>query len=441
MADALRGLGLASLFKNSSTTLGRQLAAGLLQLGTVIVIARVYGAKANGAYAVALLLPTMLSTFLNFGVGPANVFFLGSKQYHPRAVFRTSLQLNVAFSIVGMSAGAALIALKGEKLFPGVPTLMLWLALLTFPLSLAQTFVSSVFQGLQKFREFNISLLAQPLITFLIVLCLSLAGLHNFGWLLIAYTVGVASTLVITCLFLRSMVQVEGAIEAYGWRKALSYGYRAHLSNILAFANYKIDIFLVNLLVNPAAAGVYVVAVQMSERLWLLSQAVSTVALPRLSQMEEEESARRVITPLLARFVLASTALAALVVSAVAMPLIILLFGPEFRGAAWVLIVLMPGIVAGSGARILANDIAARGKPELNMHMSMLTLLINVVGNLLLIPAFGMRGAALATTIAYVVNLSLRIYMYRRQTGIAPARVLFVCRGDLHSILGHIRKA
>ena len=75
MADALRGLGLASLFKNSSTTLGRQLAAGLLQLGTVIVIARVYGAKANGAYAVALLLPTMLSTFLNFGVGPANVFF------------------------------------------------------------------------------------------------------------------------------------------------------------------------------------------------------------------------------------------------------------------------------------------------------------------------------------------------------------------------------
>ena len=340
-----------------------------------------------------------------------------------------------------MSAGAALIALKGEKLFPGVPTLMLWLALLTFPLSLAQTFVSSVFQGLQKFREFNISLLAQPLITFLIVLCLSLAGLHNFGWLLIAYTVGVASTLVITCLFLRSMVQVEGAIEAYGWRKALSYGYRAHLSNILAFANYKIDIFLVNLLVNPAAAGVYVVAVQMSERLWLLSQAVSTVALPRLSQMEEEESARRIITPLLARFVLASTALAALVVSAVAMPLIILLFGPEFRGAAWVLIVLMPGIVAGSGARILANDIAARGKPELNMHMSMLTLLINVVGNLLLIPAFGMRGAALATTIAYVFNLSLRIYMYRRQTGIAPARVLFVCRGDLHSILGHIRKA
>ena len=66
----------------------------------------------------------------------------------------------------------------------------------------------------------------------------------------------------------------------------------------------------------------------------------------------------------------------------------------------------------GSMSRVLANDIAARGRPELNMYTSFIVITVNVIGNLLLIPKFGLPGAALATTIAYTLNCSFRILVY-----------------------------
>lgn len=41
-----------------------------------ILLARVPGPEGNGNYAVVILLPNMLSTFLNLGVAPANVHFV-----------------------------------------------------------------------------------------------------------------------------------------------------------------------------------------------------------------------------------------------------------------------------------------------------------------------------------------------------------------------------
>jgi Na+-driven multidrug efflux pump len=73
---------------------------------------------------------------------------------------------------------------------------------------------------------------------------------------------------------------------------------------------------------------------------------------------------------------------------------------------------LLPGIVLISGTRVLANDISARGRPELNMYTAWLILIINIVANLLLIPHFGIEGAAIASTIAYTANSFAKLVQY-----------------------------
>ena len=434
MAKPFEGMGLRSLFQSSAFTFGRQFLAGLLQLATVIVIARVYGPAVNGAYFVALLLPGMLAAFLNLGVGSANVYYLGSGKYSAAAVFRTCLVFTLCLSALGIGLGAVLIQNAGQEFFPGVPTAMLWLALLSFPISLAQRFVTSILQGLQQFRAYNISLFAQPLITFCIVLGLAIAGTDQFSLLIVAYVVGSALGLVIALILLGRYLEPDASGEHYALGTALSYGYKAHLSSILAFVNYKVDIFLVNLLINPAAAGIYVIAVQISERLWLLSQAVSTVALPRISQLSDDEPTRRKLTPLLARMVLFVTALGAMVLALLAFPLIRILFGDRFEPSVWPLIVLLPGIIALSASRVLANDIAGRGRPELNMYMAIITVTVNILGNLVLIPVYGLLGASLATTVSYVLNLCIRLFVYWRLTTTSPLEVLLVKRQDIAAL-------
>lgn len=200
------------------------------------------------------------------------------------------------------------------------------------------------------------------------------------------------------------------------------------------------DIFLVNLLVGPAGAGLYSIAVRMVEQLWIISQAVSTVLFPRLSMMVGDDAARRALTPVVARFVIWSTLLAAGILAALAAPLIETLFGPEFRRATPALIVLLPGIVALSCGRILANDFAARGLVGVNLALVTGILAVNLIGNLLLIPTYGIIGAAFATMIAYVLDLIIRLTLQNRLTGIIWWHILIPMPEDFHRIKSILKR-
>jgi len=152
-----------------------------------------------------------------------------------------------------------------------------------------QIFILSIFQGMQKFKEYNLLLLTKPFLTLLFVIALVLSDNTDMTTLIAAYLLTVFLTLILSVFLLQKYLKLDVIESEENYtKKALNYGYKAHLSNILAFVNYKADIFLVNLLMNPASAGIYVIAVQLSEKLWMLSQAVSTVLLPRLSELSND---------------------------------------------------------------------------------------------------------------------------------------------------------
>ncbi len=429
-------LGLKRLAGNVAVTLGRQLISGLLQLATAVIIARGLGPEGNGQYAIVLLLPLMLATFLNLGIGPANVYFLGAKKVSVATVFKVINRLSFIITVADLVIGILCIHFFGQKWFPNVPTNIIWYSLVLFPPFLYQSLLASIFQGLQRFSTFNFILLSQPVITLTGVLLLTFLGLFKIKYII---AISIASLVLTICICLKYVKQeIKGStVSTNGgsyFKQVLTYGYKAHLSNILAFMNYKADIFLLNYLISPAATGIYVIAVQIVERLWQLSQAASTVILPRLSELSVDEEKRKKITPIVCRSVLMATLLAALLLACVAQPLISIFFGNEYMHAFTALLLLLPGIVAGSGARILANDIAARGRPDLNMYFSILTVTINIAGNLYLIPRYGLAGAATATTIAYMLNLMFRLIVYQKISGNNFLSPLLITSEDISRI-------
>ncbi|MCK8604363.1 flippase [Desulfoferrobacter suflitae] len=412
-------LGLVKLSSNIARTLARQLTAALLQLGTVILIARSLGPEGNGQYSVSLLLPTFLSTLLNLGIGPANVYYIGRRTVAPWVVARANVRAWGILAPLGCLVASILMTTKKDQLFPGVPLQFLWVALLTFPVTLLQSYLVTILQGMQDFRRFNFAVLLQPAVTLVLVASFLLRG----GGVLAAVTsflIGNIAALLGTYLLLRpelAKTNEPGEDAPHFGLASIRYGIKAHLSNILTFINYKTDIFLVNFLMTPAAAGVYVIAVQLTERLWILSQAVSTVILPRLSELHTEEDMRKELTPLIARWVLMLTFLGGVILAGASYHLIQFLFGEAYIDTLEPLLILLPGIILLSLSRILANDIAARGRPELNFYSAIIVVLINVVGNILLIPMVGVSGAAIATTVAYTVDAVLRIIMYAKLSG------------------------
>jgi O-antigen/teichoic acid export membrane protein len=149
----------------------------------------------------------------------------------------------------------------------------------------------------------------------------------------------------------------------------------------------------------------------------LLSQAVAIVALPRMARVQADSRAGNAMTVQACQWTTVLTMLAACATAGAAPWIVPLLFGQSYAEAAAPLIWMMPGIVALAGGRILANAITAAGKPHLNAVTAVVTLVVNVVLNVVLIPMLGLRGAALATTLAYLCDTGIKSVMYGSLSG------------------------
>lgn len=367
----------------------------------------------------AILVPSMLTNFLNLGVGPATVYHVSRKDFNVHQVWSGNLRLGFAVAITGGIGALPILAAWGEKLFPGVPQPLLYLGLASFPLSLLLAYLNSIFQGLENFKAFNISTLLPSYVN-LVGVIIVLYGLHlGVLGVVLAYIVGQLIALITVFLLLHHCktklhsTNQKTSFSAYV-RKTLGYGWKAHISNILAFVNYKTDIFLVNFFLTPATTGIYVIAVQIAERLWMFSQAASTVLLPRLSAMHENPKGRLDLANKSFLIVAGLTALTSVAAAGALCLLLYPVFGKEYEAALPAFLWLLPGIIAGAGSRIQANCIAASGKPEWNMYVAVWVVIINIVGNIILIPKFGIMGAAWATSIAYCFNATIKFYLVRQ---------------------------
>lgn len=431
---------LRTLARNTAGTLSRQLGGGLLQLVTTILIGRLMGPEGNGAFAIALLVPTALSTFLTLGIPTANVYLVGSGRHSLLTACIGNLRVWLGLVLGGLAFGAYLIAVHGQRVFPTVDASVLWIALGSYPSMLLMNLALSLLQAQERFRQYNLAFISLPTtqlgLSAVYLLLYGGRSLEHLAWIqLAAATLGAF----VACAFLISHVRPLRNTRTGYVAPAVRYGVKAHLSNILSYVNHKIDIFLVNFFLGAQSAGIYVVASQISERLWLLSQGLSTALLPRLSSMSDEE-ARRVLTPLLTRWILALTAAAGLLLALVAPVVIRLLFGDDFASADRVIQILVPGIAVGAASRVIASDFSARGRPELSMYTSWIAVIVNTAGNIVLIPILGVDGAAISTSFAYILNLALRCLMYKWLTGVRIGSCLLLSRSDVRTLWQYLAR-
>lgn len=79
--------------------------------------------------------------------------------------------------------------------------------------------------------------------------------------------------------------------------------------------------------------------------------------------------------------------------------------------------ILLAGALSLSGIKIIESDLKGRGRPGLVAKISAVALAVNVALILVLIPAHGIKGAAWASTIAYISSFIFALTVYLRISG------------------------
>ncbi len=397
----------------------------VLTVANAAIIARWLGPDGKGAYTLATLMPFMLALFLSGGIGLANVYFAGSQRIDVARLTANTL----AYTLMATAAAALIVAvliLSGAlaRWMPGVPMPVVILASFWLPLSLLNSLLLNILQGLRRIREVNFANLTQALVTlattgiFVIMLGWGLVGAVVATWL------GAAAALTMAVRYLRR----EGASFRPRWdaavmRPTIAYGLRGHIGSIFQFLNYRLDTFIVNGFLGTSGVGFYGSAVSLGELLWQFPTAVGFVIFPKSSASRPEEMNR--FTPRVLKLTLGILIVGA-VMLALAGPLLIeILYGPAFAPSYRPLLALLPGIVFMGGGKVLANEMAGRGHLQYNSICAGLSLVLTVILDLTLIPRFGAVGAAAASSLAYlaffIAALGFYLHVSRRAASAATA--------------------
>ncbi|MEH7504222.1 flippase [Neobacillus drentensis] len=432
-------------FKNTLLTLSRQISGILLGLLASIIIARVLGPKGNGLYQLITLLPTTLMTLLNFGVGTSSVYYVGQKRYDIKDIIKTNTASGVVLSLLSIVIGIIVVLFFSDKFFEGVPQPYLYFILIIMPLLMLNDFYLITFQSVQDFRSFNSLALTRQLVALISLTILLFIFDTGLVGTVFSFSLGVISQFILTMILFRKRMHLSiftGNLSKKYFKESFSFGFKAHFSNILSFINYRADIFLISMFLSPAAVGLYGVAVSIAEKLWIVSQAISSVLYPVVSSSNDDENKNR-LTSAISRNVLYFSIIGGIAFYFASNFIFNLMFGAKYDQSSDLLKMLLPGIILFSVDRILSNDLAGRGKPELNMYTSIFTVASNIVLNVILIPKIGIMGSAISTSVTYSLSTMVKIVLFKRKTGVSYSQLLLLQKEDItlyKQIISKVRK-
>jgi O-antigen/teichoic acid export membrane protein len=204
------------------------------------------------------------------------------------------------------------------------------------------------------------------------------------------------------------------------YREIFGYGFRVYGGSLTTFFSYRVDAYLIaGLLADPSEPlGYYSMAVGLAEMVFFFPNAVATLFFPHIASLPREDADRQV--PMVARVTLLITTAFALIMVPGAIVMILILL-PAFEPSILPFLILLPGVVALSVAKVVGGYIGGIGRPGVNSWVSIVSLAVNVAANLVLIPPFGIVGAAAASLASYSFSALLITAIAARATGSSVA--------------------
>jgi O-antigen/teichoic acid export membrane protein len=407
-------LGLLGRFLkgNSSAVVVAQIAMtnGLvlaMQVLAGIATARALKADGRGELAAILLWPQLAGYAFAFSMPAALIYHASKDPEKRRTIVSAALAVSALGGLLALSIGVFGMPALLRTAAPG--TVQFARLMMAFaPLAAAGTVLIAALQLEGQFRLYNRMRYLPVGATLAGLVLLLLAGRMTPQTAALAYLLpGIPVFLgLIVWLHRRFGLTLRGSAEVTP--RLLAYGARAYGGEAAGTLIAQLDkVLLVNLL-TPAHFGIYVVVFNLSRLLTTLSSAVTPVLLPRSAGKSTAEVISMTSRALKNTFPL--LALGALGFFAGGGLLLRYWYGADFAAGYAGLCVLVLDAVVSSIAYIAMQPFFALNRPGVITVIQVLSLPVMVLGFMVLVPRFGLNGAA-ASVLAATVFRSIATYL------------------------------
>lgn len=399
--SAKKHQGFRRYFANTSWMFAEQILRILAGLFVGIYVARYLGPEKFGVFSYAIAFASIFSTIAKLGLDGIVVRDLVREPSHRDLYLGTAFWLKLGGAIVTLGAIAFAVQLTSND-----RTTNLYIFIIASG-TIFQSFevVDFYFQSKVLSKFVSICKLTQLLISSLLKLYLIFTGADLIWFVLVSLMDQI--TLALTLYIAYRYQKVGGFFRYFDSAMAkqmLLNSWPLIFSGLVVMIYMRIDQIMIKEMLGEREVGLYSAAVRISEMWYFIPVIITNSLFPSIVNAKKvsEELYKIRLQRLYTLMVWAAIAIA-LPMTFLSDWLVALLYGEAYREAGSVLMIhIWTGIFVSLGVASGAWLINQNLQP-FAFYRTFSGAIINIILNLVLIPAYGMIGAAIATVIAQVM--------------------------------------
>ena len=424
---------------------GSLAAGGASQLALVIggvLVARSLGATDRGYFALLLIVPHILSEVGNLGLPLAATYFIAKAPRHANRIARSLVLPASIQTLAGVGIQAVVLAFLVRH-DPAKVKVAAVISLGIIPGLQALQYGLAVLQGQHRFRPFNVLRVLPSAAYSAGVLAVFVLGYDSLIEITVVQVTAVVLAGALTLLIAARGSAVAAPSEEIPWaavgpeadalvgataatadacpsrKQMMRFGAKGLLGSMSAVETFRVDQSVIGLFLTPAALGLYVVGVSITNLPRFLAQSIGMIAYPVVATTRDLRASYRAVW----RYVWISIAVSIAVVAPLELlagTLIPFFFGRDFAHSATIARILLAGTVAVAARRVLTDGARGAGYPGAGTIAEIASWVALAPMLVLLVPRFGVNGVAGALAASWVISLAVLAAIVLR-AGIRPS--------------------
>lgn len=418
---------LDTLVKGAGIAAVGMFASKLLTYFYRTAIARTVGPEAYGQISIGLMIVALGSTFASLALGAAIQNFLPkyrerNYEKHLQGLVKSAFKMAVPVSLVLAISLFLLSDLVANMIFNSSslsPVIRIFS--LAIPFSVITGLCMSVTKGFKVAKyQVYIRQIGQNFVQLIASLGLIIASFGvigaSFGWLIGAVLGSVAGLYIIEKKF--GPFFTSGKPSKMQYRKIFNYSYPLILAGAIGSILGWTDTFFIGYYLPETQVGFYNAALPAAMLMMMPYKALSSLVMPSMSEIVERDDKKLgKLLKTLTRWTFSITFPIFCLMALFSEQTLHILFGSDYTVAAKSLTILAFGFLYSTSVGHLDSVIKAIDRTNILYKNAAINFFVNIGLNILLIPVYGIVGAAIATTGSIIFSqtlLLIEVYHFRK---------------------------
>ena len=383
------------------------------------IMARYLGPDGLGLFSMVTMIAGIIMLIAGLGIDNAIVKYVAEYKDDKNKLHTLFSSAFITMAIFGVVASIVLFIFSNKfaSIFD-MPSLSHLLKIYAFvlPFSLMYGTILGFLNGLREMKYYSFLTTLNSTMIFLFILTFLFLGFGIKGAL-----VGDMLALIVVTVIAGAVMKkfVHFVISDYieNAKTLTAFGSRLVGANMIGQIYNYIDIIMIGYFLTSTEVGYYAVAISLSKFFWLVPKAMATVAYPAISEYWAKNDLQAInkLVDKSTKYSACILVFAGMSVIFFAEDIITFLFTAEFLPAVLPLTILIIGTVTSGILRSVGGIFASVGKVNLVLKITAIGAIGDVLLNILLVPVYGIIGAAIATAAAYVLFTVILIYFLRKE--------------------------